>query len=174
MVLAGGLRFLIWLGERCGGTAGEARATKSHRRRAASARCLRQRGFAPSLLLLPRCGRGSHPHRQLSAPAFPRQKHPPLPPTFSTPPNPDRSSKHGRSPSRASHGFCRSFAVAVGAFGAEGFALLSSPVPNPISPLPHILPPKHRHPRSRYHQNLRSQRDRHHTHVHQPLLVRRI
>ncbi len=41
----------------CGGVQGEARATKSHRRRFASARWLRQRGFAPSLQLLSGLGR---------------------------------------------------------------------------------------------------------------------
>ncbi len=43
------------------GVWGEARATKSHRRREASARCLRQRGFAPGSLLLSSLGRSTHP-----------------------------------------------------------------------------------------------------------------
>ena len=59
--LVPGLAGLGGLCERCWGVQGEARATKSHRRRFASARCLRQRGFAPSLLLLSGLGRGTKP-----------------------------------------------------------------------------------------------------------------
>ena len=48
------------------GVQGEARATKSHRRRFASARCLRQRGFAPSLLRLLFPVSGTQPCAKLS------------------------------------------------------------------------------------------------------------
>ncbi len=67
----------LWAGPggRCGGVQGEARATKSHRRRFASARCLRQRGFAPSLQPLSRSGRGTKPCAKPSASVKARKWH---------------------------------------------------------------------------------------------------
>ena len=98
---------LAWLIPMCveegrsGGTgcAGEARAPKAHRRSFASARCrLRQRGFAPSLLLLPKSGRGTDPVPSPLLLLLPCKRHPALSPGLHILPHSDRSRGYGRSP----------------------------------------------------------------------------